>query len=442
MTSLETLAKELQLPKDVANYVTFIPQGNSDNGSPLVIPASKIEKIYTQQLGRLTTFYHYNLVAKPIRKKRLTPYYNMLRGEANLLYHQLLFLEEKIYKSLKKKHQESLRMLSSIIEFLSENKPKNNGFFLYIDDSRLFSDLLEESPKSRKLNIAYRLISAKLDKLLSKRISFEEAKSKLSAIIQKQSKLVDSVSMNTPLTSLQSDFEELIMAEVLPFADLVSKVIDSFYMGNSDVFISTIIELVSNILEFLRISYPNSESAVSFLLYRFIFSEVYPTNKYFIVDPDANETPKLWNLFKIEELYLPLEYFPKCDLHKFPFEVFRLDPYYIMPISKFEDIMFYTNPFDIIGVVCDTITEIEKCASHYDSNQTLVFPFEVTFGLFLAVVFSSNVTNIFNLADFVDFYTPRSGLSSKFEYAKAKIVAAAAHIQELIYAKQNPENNK
>lgn len=432
MKSLADQIKDLQLPPDISKYITFIQQGNETNGPSLTLPSGSIDSIYQMQISKLTSFYNFNLVAKPVKRKRVTPYYNMLSNKPHFLYHQLLFLEDKIFRIQKKKHTQSLKTVAKIIEILQKNKPSDVHLLLYIDDATLFSDILEESSKVKKLHKLYKSTYAKLQQLLPKQLSIEDASSRLANIIRQQSKLVDTSSFFTPYSSIQSTFEELIMAENFPFADSISKAIDSFYVSNGELFCNLVIELESSILDFLNISLPNAESAVTFLLYRFLFAELYPTNRYFIEAPENINNRPLWKLFTIEQLMLPLEFCPECDVKKYPVEVFYFDPFYRVAISKFEEVLFYSNPFDIIGIISDTVTEIEKCASHYDKNNTLIFPFEVTFGLFLAVVFSSCVSNLQKLAEFVDTYTPHSGLSPSFDYARAKLVAASAHIEDLI----------
>ena len=120
------------------------------------------------------------------------------------------------------------------------------------------------------------------------------------------------------------------------------------------------------------------------------------------------------------------------DVSLKPRDVFRDDPLFGKAVNKFEEIIFYTNPFDIIASIMQTISLIEMAASGYDKDKTLVFPFEVTFGLFLAVVLSSCAFyNITELARFVDLYTPQSGMCPSFDYARAKILACATELLQM-----------
>jgi hypothetical protein len=54
---------------------------------------------------------------------------------------------------------------------------------------------------------------------------------------------------------------------------------------------------------------------------------------------------------------------------------------------------FYTNTFDILYCFEKSLTFIECAAFHYNKGETLVFPFEVTFWLFLGVVIASGIKN-------------------------------------------------
>jgi hypothetical protein len=113
-------------------------------------------------------------------------------------------------------------------------------------------------------------------------------------------------------------------------------------------------------------------------------------------------------------------------------DFFRADPWFAQSIACLELAVFHTNAFDILDCVEKALTQIERSAFHYNQGETIVFPFEVTFGLFLGVVISSQIRNWERIAAFVDAYTPVSGLCPAFEFSRAKVVASLMQFRQML----------
>ena len=119
------------------------------------------------------------------------------------------------------------------------------------------------------------------------------------------------------------------------------------------------------------------------------------------------------------------------NLEEPPRKSFPKDSFLSKAVSEFNSIVFFTNPIDILNTIKQTVAYLEDAASHYSRYEVQIFPFEVTFGLFMGTVLSSDVTQISGLAEFVEVYTPNNSLSPAFEYSKTGLLACAMQCKKI-----------
>ena len=432
-TDNDSLFEDLSGQQDIVKYITFMPRMVDKNTGLPLLSDEKISEMHVEQLSSLTSFLNYTLIGKPVKKKRKTPDFSHTFGFAKSIYHVLIFIEETEFILLKQEREANIQFVTKIIEFLDKHKPNGSKLILYVNDAQLFSDIRQLSPQVSSLRRYYNQQMQKLTLLCPPPANEVTITLELTGIIDNVTNTIDVNTSYFPMSPLQPSFERLIMSDLLPFNSQIQEIISSFAAANPSSFIDNILSLCIQIIKHLGITRRYSDSAVSYLLYRFIFDELYPTNPFF-QNTDIFENPfPCLNEVTNEQLQLPLSFCPtNMDVSLRPRDVFRNDPYFGKAVNKFEEIIFYNNPFDIIASIMQTVSLIEQAASAYDTEKTLVFPFEVTFGLFLAVVLSSCAyNNIVNLAKFVDLYTPQTGMCPNFDYARAKILACATELVEM-----------
>ena len=432
-SSNDSIFEELSINKDLVKYCTFMPRRkNKDTGLP-ELSDEKVTEMHLEQLSSLTSFLNYTLIGKPLKRSRITPHISYTNGLTNIVYHVLLFIEDLEYEILKEQREKNISFVGKVIEFLEKHKPDGGSVILYVDDAQLFTDIRQVPTKIKQLKKYYNKQMQKLTLLCPPPANEMTIKLELSGIIEAVTNTIDVNTSYFPVSYLQTSFERLINHEYLPFKQVIEDIVKSFNVVSPADFTDNIFNLCVQIIKTLNLNKRYSDSAVSFLLYRYIFDEVYPVNGYLNKsDANVNPFPKVSEITN-EELQLPLGFCPPdLDVSLKPRDVFRKDPYFSEAVSKYEEIEFFCNPFDIIAVIMQSINLIEKAASQYDKDKTLVFPFEVTFGLFLAVVLSSSsFYNISSIAKFVDLYTPQAGMCPAFDYARAKILACAAELEEM-----------
>jgi hypothetical protein len=164
-------------------------------------------------------------------------------------------------------------------------------------------------------------------------------------------------------------------------------------------------------------------------VYRVVFDFVFAKSDFFSPRIDIL---KRASAVTIAELRLPTEFCPPgIDTSLCPRAVFRADPHFAAAVRELEAACFDTNPLDMLYRVHVAIRATEAAATHYSGGAVTFFPFEVEFGLFVAVVLAADIPELEAIARFMQHYTPKSRLGTVLEYAKSTIVAAALHCQEL-----------
>jgi len=389
----------------------------------------EIDGAHLQVLSQLTNFYNFKLIGEPPKFSSRVPKFERLLGNTTFFYHQLCFIERKQHKLKLRKNSQSKDFLNTFIDFLMKIPPIPPDIFLSINEPQLFDDLRSETREIESLSNLFNRILQKIFLLSPLPLSLENMYLELYGIVDSVCSKIDSKTSYFRIDQTQLAFESIVSCEKLPFKSDIDCLQVLFLNGESGEFMQSIIGVVLKIIHSIQIKKKHSDSALIIMIQRFIFDLVYQKNSFFH-KPGRNVIFDLKNI-TIAELALPLDFCPPLDISKRPIEVFRDDKYYGKAVRRFEAISFFNNPLDILFGIHKTLCSLEKAATHYCNGTVLVFPFEVTFGLFLAVALSSTLDNLHGIAQFVDIYSPQ-GLSPSFEYAKAKIMACSVQCQDIL----------
>lgn len=426
MTKNESLIfEEIKDQINILRYVAFMSLTDNKNGLQR-FSDEKIEDLYLKQLGKLTTYYNYNLLGMKIKLSDITCN-EMMHGTPKNTYHAIKFLDYKLKKLREKKKQESISLVGQIIELLERHRPTHEDFLIYVDANLLFSDIESESPKAKQIIQLSNRLQQKVSLLFPINTDFENLKLELTSIISCYIKEMDHKTIYVPMNSLQIRFETLIMSDLFRYKQHIKEIIESFELFDPQEFINQIFKLIPSILNDIEFNSDDSIRVMSYLLYRYIFDEVYFKNKYIQKIEPLN--PKLQNL-TCSFLQIPKDISPPFNDDDTVVKIFRYDSLYKEAVAKFEEILFQTNPLDIISTVHQTVLVINKCASHYCNGTKSIFSFEETFTIFIAIVIASSAVDMTHISSFVDMYTPAVGLSPSFDYARAKIIACTTQLNE------------
>ena len=420
-----TFVQELLTRQSIVPYVNVVIGSNQT--------LQELRDQHVALLGEVTNDYNLRILAKTIKLEQNTPDLSSLHGLHKRAYHLMRYIEAKIFKLLKKNREELINLFSSLIDYLEKCPPTEDKMFVVVNREKLEARIAQEPVKVTSLRAHFRFKKALVGNIAAALKDEEMVRQALRQNIENVALSVDEKTSFFPLHPLQTDFERLFMSKMLPFGDMFSELVADFPPVDSQLFLQNLFGLVVECLNSLGINHRPNDAALVLLLVRFIFDRLYATNEYYKSDGDDI----IGELKDVTLGYLKpqQEFCPPYEDSMTVREFFRNDPKFSKAIRTLEAVVFQTNPFDILDCVEKSLTQIEAAASFYNGGQTYVFPFEVTFGLFLGVVMSCQIRNWVNISNFVEAYTPLSGLCPSFEFSRTKVVACLMQFQRMVEEK-------
>lgn len=425
----------------LSQHLEFIPYISIfvvTNNSPKEQETSEISTL--ESTNKLSNFYDTVLIpSEPSMERKITPDFSALTGYHRRIYHTLVFAEKEMNTIKHDKYEENVGFLKHLIDFISEVRKDFQEIRVCIDEDKLFGDLKKDPVNASRLASYHKFRYSLISRLSNTLTTYEENISELKRMIEIMSLSVDPQTSFFPQHPLQTSFERVLMSPLLPYCKDISELIDEYETTDPQMFVDMIFEEVVTILKDLQFTEKRHDMALVLLLYRYIFDRVYKENSILNSETQTQNLIDNLRLCPVERLSLPKEYCPPYDESQPAMTLFRKDEHFSKAVEALEEVQWHVNPFDILHCVEETIQQIEISASAYSTEETKcsVFPFEVTFSLFMGVLLSSQIMNWSNIIDFVVKYTPQTGLAPKFEYARAKMEASQEELKSLFFSKQN-----
>ena len=385
---------------------------------------------YMVPIGKLTSYYNLTLL-QTIKPTNHTPNCESLPKNNLMIYHKLRFIEYLIYEKRKKHRQKMIDFANNVLEFLIKWKKSDDGMIIHVNEEELKTYLVAD-PKSvvillNKFNFYISLITPILNSLSTK----ENVQAELVYVLEDISKSLIKRTSYFPIHRLQDKFETLFLSPLLPFKETMDHFFNDFPPQDSQTYLQELFSFVLSVFSVIKVSQKPFDSTLVLLIIRLLFDRTYDRNVY-LTNNGRDVLHELSNI-TVKEFTPPSDFSPKYSSDNTTIvQLFRNDKYFSEAVSELENIAFYTNPFDLLNCVDLSLAAIEKAATEYNNYQTMVFPFEVTFELFLAVVIASQIPNWENVSKMVNIYTPNVGLCPSFEFSKAKIAASLMQFLNMI----------
>lgn len=361
------------------------------------------------------------------RHQRLPHDFSYLIGRWKTTWHAVLFAHWKSFHVLQKHCAQNAKMLADLLNLMLLYPPSEKCLLVLDIDSLKVK--LGQTPRNvLTLNSFIEMKLGFLDKLFIRMDNTATVNVCIRMLIEKLAESLDPELSVLPWDPLEYKAHVLLLNENFQFSGRVKSLIREFNGTPPPEFVSKVMEVVEAIWRLLNMKSCVEKATLMLIIYRLVFDECYVLTK--AKYPMKDVLAPLRKL-KVKELLLPMQVL-RCDDTDLPvIEVFRNDPGYREAIEMLECTQFITNPFDILAQAHRAISKIEETASEIHSDHALVFPFEVTFGLFIGCLVSSDLPDLDRIADFVDKYTPRSGLANNIEYARASLTASVIRCKEL-----------
>lgn len=421
------LTKALDANPSMQPFLKIIDNSGKDKIDQLIV------------IGELTNFFNLTLL-KGIKQENRTPKRDQLSKIHLPIYHKMKFIEKEIFVLRRDNREKMKRFANDIIEFLSVWKEECDGMIIYVNQDDLKQYLLSE-PKEvvilfNKFEFYLSLLAPICDSFSNKIHVINELKYVITDISKT---LIPRLSF-FKTHKLEDKFEILLLSDILPFHPTFSEFVDSFPPEDSRSYLSSFFQFLVFVLGELDMNKSPFDSTLVLLMIRLLFEKVYcknpllTTNGIDLIDQFKHLTTK--------EMLPPPEFSPKFQSDNEEIGlVFRNDPLFGPAVTELQFITFYTNPLDILYCLDQSLSLIEKAATEYNNHQTLVFPFEVTFELFMSVLISSQINNWYNISKMVEIYTTESGLCPSFEFSKAKIIASVMQLEAMKSQRENGLTN-
>jgi hypothetical protein len=396
--------------------------------TPTAIVAALVDE-HRELLASLTDFYYDTLVTKKLPGAQTIAGHCGLSGFPYRVWEEVRFLQRKIGKIERKHHQNMIGLVYRLIDFLTQFPPTNDATHMTVNKDDLCKYALTH-PSVIALQCYATFRASLFDDFTPILHTPEESRQELAQVIEFVGRAVDPRTAFFPMHPLQPVFEQLLMSDKLPFRATVNALVEAFPETAPAAFLAQMVDAVMQMLRELGISRKPNDAALILLFVRFIFDEVYEIHP-FVTHDGLDIVGKLSDC-TLAVLDPPAEFMPPFERDMKVVDVFRNDPFFAKSIEALEFSIFQTNGFDVLACVERSLAAIEKAAFHHNKGLTIVFPFEVTFGLFLGVVISSQIRNWEQIASLVDSYTPISGLCPVFEFSRAKIVASLIQLRQMV----------
>jgi hypothetical protein len=181
------------------------------------------------------------------------------------------------------------------------------------------------------------------------------------------------------------------------------------------------------------------------MTFRVIFDRVYEKRKRLGAPNPHDESGLLGRLAILPtRLYeFPLGGLTPEDLSLPIRDYFKKEHFFASASEFLKEIVFVTNPVDALYFVYRALRLINKAAllktlqakgevKQADLNKLLGF--DDLFAFLVGVLMASDIPNFFEIASFIDAFSPKNCLSNSFEFAMAAISALTVHLPSLTVA--------
>lgn len=403
-----------------------------------------------------------------------------MRHHISFMYHEIQFLFYKFnfyHQKVNINFKDYVSVLIELFELIITNN-SNQIEVLNVDFDYLVSFLHKVPDKMKRVRLYYLQYIQDFSKELKKntKSTADLRKDFLETLQQTKSMVDSSLNFFNP-TSLQEEFEYIVFSPNFGVLDFLNQIIDkeTFNKLTPSELVQKIIKLNNQIIQIHKLKKEDNTSLIITFLFRIIFNEVYPMIKLFYLPEFSFDLLLKLKDLTLKDINVPLEYCPaefssEKYMNDFPRNTFRNDPNYSLASIHIEYISFFTNPLDILHQISAALHEIEKAAMIYklenasrlkkktkndegandinDNNDSVaddnfniqpvreelsefLFPFEVTFALFISTILASDVPEFMRIAAFTDKYSPTFGLCASFEFSLAKLKTVSIYMQNL-----------
>ncbi|OHT03958.1 hypothetical protein TRFO_28684 [Tritrichomonas foetus] len=423
----------------VTPFLEIDTYGVSRSRKPFPVYREGIHKSNLKNLIDLENSKDSTFLSTPEPPQIVKPIY--MNSEQTFVFHQLNFLISKFHSQKQKINSDFVLYVKSLIYLFNSRDIIGKNVVVNLDLDILTKTLQNGADRLKKIKAKFSFLHQHFLNSINAK-SANELKIEFLNVLTKTKFSVDPALNFFCPSPLQDEFESIVFSQNFGISPRICEIIENFDNLTPTELVKSIVNINSTIIHLHKLRKDDNISLIITFLFRMIFDEVYPKVKLFSV-PELNFDLILkLNMLKIGDIDPPIDYCPPGTQDEmYPWNVFKNDPNYSLATEQLEFIMFFTNPLDILHHINAALQEIEKAAAIYSMKSEMMLPFDVTFGLFICCLLSSNVPEFMRIAAFTDQYAPTFGLCADFEFALAKLKTASIHMQNLAQKMIEMEEN-
>lgn len=395
---------------------------------------ANLEMTRQKQVLRLNKFYETALkVLYDESENELNPI-NSTQSISFFNLHVLYYINKKMQKIRKTHLKNSMELTERLINLMKNPKFVSDKIDIIVDEEKFFSEMISEPPTYYKLKYFTK-------KLFDRTVDFSnlaKIKEKIMNLLNDAYLQADKATYYFRENNLQDEFDSILFNKHFPLFKSINNFLNTFTQIQRKMFTPKVSEIFAQFLSILNLNLdPIYSSCCYIFILRSIFSHAYSKSpEYFYPQFDLTKnftTKTVASQITCSDLAISDEFLPPHQPDDKMIDVFCQNDFYSMGTLHLQFASMLLNPIDAIYEIHEMMLCNRRGAEIIINNKDItVFPFETTFGLYIASVLTSDLPNFDQVAQFIEDFAPQSGMCPEFEYASTTTKAAHEFCRSLV----------
>lgn len=393
---------------------------------------ANLEMMRQKQLLRLNQFYEtalkvlYNEAGND--PKLVKPSDSISLFNTRVLY----FVEKKMRKIRRIHLKKSMSLTLTLMNLIKDPRFAIQKVDIIVDEDKFFTEMITDTPNYLRLKTFSKTLFSNNGYCLK-----QDFREKLIKVLNNACLQVDKTSYYFRESNIQEDFDNIILNKNFPLFENINNFLAAFSSLPRKTFTSKVSDIFRILLSFLNCELdPILTSCCFIFLIRSLFSHAYAINPEYFYPPFDSSKANL----KTIASQVPCSYFAISDECLPPHknddkmvDVFSQNKFYMMGTLHLQFSSMLLNPIDAIYEIHEMMICNHRGAEiELNDPSVSVFPFETTFGLFIASVLTSDLPNFEQVSQFISDFAPQSGLCPEFEFVSTTVKAASTFCESLL----------
>lgn len=406
---------------------------NKSKNDLISICIAHIEMMRQKQLLRLNKFYETALKALYNESETDTNHISSSLSISDYNLHILHYVNQKMLKIRRNHLKNSMQLTQSMINLIKDPKLASQNIEITVDEDNFFTEMISDPPDYYRLKDFSKSLFQKANPITT----LQQFQDKILKLLNEASLQVDKASNYFAETSLQEEFDDILLHKNFPLFESINNLLNTFSELPRKSFTPKILDLFDQIILALKLELdPLLSSTFYIFLIRSIFSHSYARNPDYFYPKFDQSKVNLQTIAKnipVSDFAIPDEFLPPHQKDDKMIDVFSKNKFFLNGTLHLQFAAMVLNPIDAIFEVHEMMTCNRRGVEIIVNNKEVsIYPFETTFGLYLASVMASDLTNFDQVAKFIEDFAPLNGMCPEFDYTATTTKAAREFCMNLV----------